>query len=476
MYRYKSETQSTFLIVPFAIKSSYEETIEKITNAEFVKKKNNESEKIWKEESFNQHRLFAHINRLIDKDSIHKNEAIGTRFALKHEARATFNLPKNNNDLMEFTPDGQKFQFAISGVHFYLFETQTGFVVFDIKYPIGQEIDDIILCNYYLKKIYQYKDELRYFKRTGKNTYDEEKVSFCQLVQEFLSNVTVDTYFEEIKKLPSYALIYSSVLMDSNYNSVQDNNKQLLTYLFRMRRSFKETYAAAPSEYDPDNNDEIIQLFENSFWGVSLEGAAHIAYLKNDESDTFFKETHAANIRDVYFYLYILVLNQYYTLQYFSILASRLPATLEEYLEDKKDAQKDMESLKSKMVFFILRCSFKQVSFITHQTALYEMFRRVLRIEDLMDELHLEIEALSSITEMEKSKRSKKIENIILAVTTGFVILSTINDSTGLISFIDNSHWPANKSYTPWIATPLWGGIGLGGIYLVRKILELRKK
>ncbi|NGY80464.1 hypothetical protein F6Y02_41600 (plasmid) [Bacillus megaterium] len=242
-----------------------------------------------------------------------------------------------------------------------------------------------------------------------------------------------------------------------------------------MRKSFKDTYNAAPSEFEIDGHDEILQLFENSFWGVSLEGAAHIAYLKGNEGDIFFKDTHAQNVREVYFYLYILALHQHYTLQYFSTLVSRLPATLEKYLETKKNGQKAIENLRARMVFFTLRCSFKQVSHISHQTSLYEMFRRALRIEELMDELHLELEALASITEIEKSRRSQRIQNIILYVTTLFVMISVTNDSMGIVTFIDTSNWPANKIITPWVAGTMWTFIVGSSMYLIAQILHKRK-
>ncbi|NGY85259.1 hypothetical protein F6Y05_02360 [Bacillus megaterium] len=92
-----------------------------------------------------------------------------------------------------------------------------------------------------------------------------------------------------------------------------------------------------------------------------------------------------------------------------------------------------------------------------------------------MDELHLELEALASITEIEKSRRSQRIQNIILYVTTLFVMISVTNDSMGIVTFIDTSNWPANKIITPWVAGTMWTFIVGSSMYLIAQILHKRK-
>ncbi|MGE8021532.1 hypothetical protein ACQKOM_21950 [Peribacillus frigoritolerans] len=472
--QHKTVKQTTYLVIPFALQTDYVSALEKLCASTYTKRSGQKA-KLWKEKKFSRQRLFAHISNLIDRKASEKNESIGTRLVLEESAKPSFGLPNNRNINLIFTPDKENFNFSIGNVELYLFETQVGFVVFDILYKEHENINNIILSNYYLKKIYQYKDNLRFLKKTGRDQQVEVNVSLYSLVEAFLSEVQVETYFEDVKQHPSHAIVYSSALLESDFRKEKNYNKQLLNYLFQMRKSFKDTYDAPPSEYEIDGHNEIIQLFENSFWGVSLEGAAHIAYLKDNEADIFFKDTHTKNVREVYFYLYILALHQHYTLQYFSTLVSRLPANLDDYLETKKNSRKSVENLRSRMVFFTLRCAFKQVSHISHQTSLYEMFRRALRIEELMDELHLEIEALSSITEIEETRKSKKIQNIILYVTTFFILISTTNDSMGITTFIDTSHWPSNKLITPWVAGAMWTLIAGGSFYLIIQLLIRRK-
>lgn len=472
--QHKTVRQTTYLVIPFAIATDYGNTLKKIYSSTYTKR-NGKKEKTWKEKKFSKQRLFSHINNLIDEQALEKNEAIGTRFILEEAAKTSFNLPNNRNISLAFTPDNKSFSFSIGNIELYLFETQVGFIIFDILYEDGENINNIIHSNYYLKKIYQYKDDITYFKKTGPDQQVKINISLYSLVEKFLNNVEIATYFEDVKQHPSHAIVYSSTLLDSNFKKEDNYKDQLLRYLFQMRRSFKDTHDAPLTEQQVDGHNEIIQLFENSFWGVSLEGAAHISYLKDNEADIFFKDTHAQNIREVYFYLYILTLHQHYSLQYFSTLVSRLPPNLEDYLKNKKKAQESVENLRSKMVFFTLRCAFKQVSHISHQTSLYEMFRKALRIEELMDELHLEIEALSSITEIKESRRTNKIQSVILYVTTFFVLISTTNDSMGIVTFIDTSHWPANKLITPWIAGTLWFSIVGGLFFLITQLFFKRK-
>lgn len=432
-----AESQITRLIIPFAFNGDLNTVIEQIKSETYINNKGI-GKPLWKPKNFNRQRMFLHISHLLDDSRIEK-ESIGIRFSLQEGARTSISLPNNRKKIIRFKPKSEEFLLTIGDIELYIFETQIGFIVFDILHQDHSYTENIIRCNYFLKKMYHTSDCLSYNRKIDRDTSVQETISFSYLIKKLTKTLDVEMFFESINDEPSYANLYSSILLPQSFTNKEDYKNTLLNYLYQMRRSFKETYRSAEKEFQLESNNEIIQLFENSYWGVSLEGAAHIAYLTNDQlTDTFFKDNHTHQVKETYFYLYMLALHQHYTLQYFSIQASRLPSRLKDSMKSKQRAT--IEDLKSKMIFFTLRSSFKQVSHITHQNSLYEMFRSALRIDDLIEELNMEIEALTSITETERQKRTKKFETSILIITTIFVIISTINDSAGIIQFLNNTN------------------------------------
>ncbi|NGY80463.1 hypothetical protein F6Y02_41075 (plasmid) [Bacillus megaterium] len=212
---HKVVKQTTYLVIPFALNTDYISALKNLLSSTYTKRDGHE-EKLWREGTFGRQRLFAHISNLIDRNAIKKKESIGTRLILEEPARSFLNLPNNRNTYLTFTPDKESFNFHLGNIELYLFETQVGFVVFDILYEEGEKIDNVILSNYHLKKIYQYKDDLKFLKKIGRDQQVEVNVQLYKLIETFLKGVQVETYFEDIKKRPSYAIVYSSTLIGAN--------------------------------------------------------------------------------------------------------------------------------------------------------------------------------------------------------------------------------------------------------------------
>lgn len=170
-----------------------------------------------------------------------------------------------------------------------------------------------------------------------------------------------------------------------------------------MRRSFKGSYKPAVNEYDLNHHAEVYHPFENSYWGVSLEGMANLTHLtKDSKTNRFFLGNYYGNLERSYSYLYLLALHQRYALLNTTIQAAQLPNTMNAYLQsDDPKAKEQLQMLKEKMVFFTLRSSHRQVSSSTHQSKLYEIMRSVFKIEELMNELHFKLDTILHITSMQ---------------------------------------------------------------------------
>ncbi|MBA4495685.1 hypothetical protein ACFO25_03190 [Paenactinomyces guangxiensis] len=458
------ERQITYLVIPFAYLMPYETAVQTLASAT----KAGSNTCLWRLKNDSKQQLFQHVDHLIDC-SPGQNEAIGKRLVLEPAGKSAHWLPNNTKELVTFTPAGESYAFSIGEIVVYLFETQVGFMVYEIRYPSGTAVDDLISCNYYLKKISQYRHKIHRKPRPKQPEKVRQTLCLGETTLNLLSEIKVETFFENAKGLPRRALVYSGIVLDKSVWGRPDTEYEnlLKNYLFLMRRSFKKTYLPAESEFNLTDNPEVLQTFQNSYWGISLEGAAQVSHLvENEKTNQFFLENHINNVKRTYFYLYILVLHQYFALQYFSILASRLPFRSEDHFQKINPSAKDrpsVESLKNRMVLFKLRSSFKQVSHITHQANLYVLMRTAFRIEELMEELQLELDAITALIDMEDNDRRNRNQNAIMIASFFFVIISVLADGWSVSENIDKGlsfkqYW-GYISFGILIALLLFGGL-----------------
>lgn len=277
------------------------------------------------------------------------------------------------------------------------------------------------------------------------------KFNFNDKIIEMLENCKVETFFYDLilnkngnKVLyPEKAIVYNVAIIEGLRGGVQEDVNDfeniLNNYLFRMRRSFKESYIPSKAELKIDANEEVQRIFDNSFWGVAREGCTNIAYLTGGAGDSFLTGNYISRTKDTYFYLYLIVLQQYYGLLYFGREISKLPGTIDKY--GRQEIER-IKKLKDQMQFFYLKCMFNEVSNITHQTKVYHAMRKVLGIENLISELFYEINTISSIINTEIDNRREKRTKILSVIGAAFVFISTVSSvwqiSSGFI----------NKDYT----------------------------
>ncbi|MCD8510599.1 MAG: hypothetical protein LRY73_12490 [Bacillus sp. (in: Bacteria)] len=289
----------------------------------------------WEISSFKDSKnLFDHVNHLIPSQESYYNGTIGRRFQLKETSREKYDLPTNKSQKMYLiTKKGEEFSFKIERVYLFLFETEVGFLVYDIEHT-SSNIDTIVLTNYQLKHLHHlYSGELLHQKEYFLKKQNGEGVSLSpegdwrtmsSITIQLLQDITVKNYFSSLNGEPETGLVFNFILMDEGFRFEDKMHEKLSRNLFNLRRSFKESYKPSPLEFDLDNNPQILQLFQNSYWGVSLEGLSNIAYLTGDSvTDEFFR-----NYQDklvAYFYIYLLALHQRYGFIHLNAMASELP-------------------------------------------------------------------------------------------------------------------------------------------------------
>jgi hypothetical protein len=405
-------------IIPFAFNKDY------IEAKKDLDKQFNDTNKIWERKKFGGgQRIFEHVKHLI-YDSDDSKETIGIRYELRDSSRAAIGLPGNAKEKLVLkikkgskqNSEIKEYEYKIKKVHLYVFETQIGFIGLEIEYDFKNiQLEDIIEGNYNIKNVVQNIDSI-YHRRKVKvsETLDanktlnlDEPLPMREVIKNVTRDLEVTTFFENESGLPKQALVYNAVcLSDTNLEK-----SFIETSIYEMRRLFRKSYK--PSDYDIkiEGNEETLQLFENCYWGASLEGVVNIYHLTDDkETNTFFTGTYKGAIEKTYLYFYIIALHQRYALLNFSKAASQVKKTNSIGKEDL-DIVKTIKDEKIKIAYFNLRCAFKNLSNITHQNKVYYLIRETLKLEDLSAEVNNELFGLAEILENQEEKILKAEQN-----------------------------------------------------------------
>lgn len=421
--------QQNYHIIPFAYEKPYLEAIESFKTKCITKdeKKIN----VWRDKVFNdRQRIFSHINELIEsKNPV--NCTIGMGFVLEEASRKKYNFTANKNRSISFIGKDVNFDFSIPEIEVYIFESQIGFVC--LKAHIKSDVaEEIIEGNYNIKNLYQNKDKF-FTENFVDGSKKIENIPIHSSIEKILEDLKVNTYFENDDKFPKQSLVYNVLFLEENPGC-----EKIEKYMYKMKRLFKDTYIPCKRELNLDNCKDSLQLFDNSYWGISLEGFANLVYLVDDEkTNAFIKGNYKGSVGSTYYYMYLLTLYQRYSLLNFSVKTSEVKR-LNNIDDVDESTISNLSELKHDIAYFYLRGIFNNISNITHQAMLYDLMRENLRIDELMNELNSELDGVKTILEERKSKKleeeSKELENkkdsfnrFIAIFSVVFVVIQTAN-------------------------------------------------
>lgn len=442
------------LIVPFAYGKPFTDCAEAIDTDYFETK------------DLQTDRLFDYAEHLVTADRM-RHEAVGTRWVMRQGARKAYGLPSNFNHPITCRVKEQEWTFSITGVELYLFETQVGFLQYNIAFPDELPLDEQIEAVYYLKKLKNYSHSLHFEQKKSKEAYETRSLQLSELSVGLLSGFEPKTFFEGNRDHPTEALVIQSVAIN---RMAEEAEPEIGHFLFHMRRSFKSTYKASATEKEVLQHPNLLRIFENSTWGISLEGLANIV-TETDDSATnqFFDTQYFHHVSNTYVYLYLLVLHQKYALLHLSNEASHLTHMLDNHRDDPAEQSRVLSHMNDRIVWFLLRSSYKYVSRSSHHAELYEWMRSRLQIEELFEEIHEATGALRALIEtaerqqrMEQEEQKKnhfeRFNRKITGITVTFLPLTVV---TGIYSL---------DMLKP-LQTPVWfAGFTLGA-YLLTYLL-----
>ncbi|QHS23352.1 hypothetical protein GWK91_10485 [Virgibacillus sp. MSP4-1] len=454
----------TYLIMPF----TYSRPFEQVTSLPFFQLKKMTTEKV-----------YDHIEKLISEE----DKRIGKSFSLDHNCRTKVGLPNNKNKPITYKVKHHSFDLIIEDIDLYLFDTQVGFLVYHIRLSDSANsisIEDFILTNYHLKKFYFKHNEMYFYDKKSKDEWMQKPVDFQQISEWLTADISVDAFFDQHSSKLNHSLIYTAAYMEK---PEADVDQQMLKYIFYLRKSYKHSYLPAKQELDLEMNEDVYQPFENSYWGVANEGIVNLSYeTGHPATDLFFQRDFFQKLESTYFYLYILLLYQKYSLLHMSVKAGEIRQELEgkEYAEKLKV----MNQYKFEIVDFTVRGFYQQVSYITHHSEFYDKIKKRLGIPELHEELKSEVDALTSFIEAVASneqqtreeserKKSERTNFFIQLATLLFLPITTVTGFFGmnipLISELGDDHF-----YYSLIVSYMIAGV-IFGVYKIRKSRQDRK-
>lgn len=337
----------------------------------------------------------THLNpNICQKLSSKTSSEIGRSYALKLEARKLFDLPSNNSTIEFITRNNNTFYVKLRNVYLHIFETNVGFLEFEWEI-LADNMLDYLNANYFLNELKS--NENKFYVKTGIN--EKKELNFIQTTQkifDLIKNVEYFTNNSNNKLSNTLTLTYTTIMLNSKNENIND-------YLNKLKNNFKESYLTVESNnYHP---------FENLYWAGSLRGCVNISYLTGKQGpDTFLKNTIESYANNSYFYLYLLVLNQRFTIQKqiekLSIIDKNLIKHDENVLDDEIN---NINELLIESNLFSTRCEFNLPSEIDHINAFYNEIRKNQKIDILTTDFNNKLKSTKDLLDNYKIIKTEKL-------------------------------------------------------------------
>ncbi len=255
-------------------------------------------------------------------------------------------------------------------VHF--FESNIGFLVIDFTHYLTELIDFVNL-NFYLTEL-----KINKGNSNKTNFIKSDKVNDISII-DICKNIINDKSINFIE--------YKPVIFDYIYTNEKVDDDLLISQLFNnAKESFK--FKSVP---------KTLQVYENSQWGASVNGVVNVSYevedITTNKSFGKFKD----NVNEVYFYLFLNVLNQKFALSKFvdSIKYNVVPNLSYDELKDEYDK---CISLKKSLSQFIHRNFFDVPSTNSYINSYFDHIYDAFEIDVLHQFLKNEIISLAEIS------------------------------------------------------------------------------
>lgn len=427
--------------------------------------------------------LFLHIQKDISRNPAYLNESIGSAWVWNK------NSTKDISIIGVYTVENIDHLFNIDSSGIFLFKTGIGILWFEIGYK-DTEIEFMIKLNCVLKdisfsdrrfKLYRKhidsielnSDEMEVTNSPSSNAFKVvnkkdlyirsgrlsglEKVkkvyckslegddqyfadiensadySFADFIADSLAPLEVLSFFtdkisssEKVEFKPDKAYIFSVVVLEHDSILTDEKTRE---YLYWLKRGYKQSYLP-PSE---DRQNDLYRPFENSYWSASMEGCANIVRLtlSNNVANIFFKTTYWDRF-ETYFFIYILVLHQHYTLLDISAKIGKLPIYMKYYVKFRSRIATDLNRYNEMINLFSMKIYTAQISHISHQNELYNYLTDKLGIKASVNEMRDTLQVVNDIVQNSTQNRNSMNFRIFVILSGIFALIQSVNNLAAL--------------------------------------------
>ena len=387
------------------------------------------------------------------------------KFYVDPSKRRNISLSFNASDKLELN------HFNIDNVRIHIFNTGIGFLELNYSFFMPG-LESIINTIYKLKMLKG--DSLKkviFRKKIGKDDYLYDDINIYDFIRDLLKmigNISISNVNTE-------ALTYNLVLLEKNKNDIS-----LQKLAFKLSRGYKDSYKIKQD----DVTLSVYNEFDNITWGFSLEGATCVARLCDDVITNDFIENNLfslnGNLQTVYFMMYLLILNQRYSL--FSIQNK-----LDRFIREKDSFNNEMlltfKKIKNEIILFNSSAILFDVGENTLYSKYYDKLFKTNRIHQLIEEYKIKansIEQQLDIFKIEVEQQKTKVEN---KKNKTINKIGKIGVIVALIAFLPNFESVMQKllnefsiSYEDIPLMTILLGIGIFGITIYEIVIYYIKK
>ncbi|MBQ8548134.1 MAG: hypothetical protein IJ427_06500 [Lachnospiraceae bacterium] len=369
-------------------------------------------------------------------------------YCLECDARAYIGLPRRKDESMLFhtreKKEGNPYSVAVNEIALYLFESGVGFVEMECGFE-SQSVSDYISCNYFLTEI---KSGANYFVAQKRVWNVEEKreertetrFTVRELLQKVLEPVSgVKEFYSEKEwgHTQEKGIIYS-------YLYLEEKTEDFERWIHNIRNNYKETYKVLQRYKSLEEDPNVRQQFENSYWVTSYNGTINVSHkTDNDATNLFFEKDFFSKMHSTYYILFLAVLHQRFALLK-AMTESVEISNLNLGYEDTKRQLVQIGDYRLQVHRLKCRAFFEKPSYVQHVNDYYELIETSYCVDELYSDLSMRLEEVEQICDVYverinaheerlSKRRNAKVEIFVSVFGTIVGLLTVLNEAWELL-------------------------------------------
>ena len=299
-------------------------------------------------------------------------------------------------------------------VRIFLFESHAGFLEIEFDFEENTiDYDTYLSTNYSLQRSYHNSaGTFSWEKSVSEGKTETMSFSVEELAKQIFEIMgcvhNIGKHYTKDKvKFDYLPQIFTYGLFDKKPDDIDE-------FIFKIKKNFKDSYKF-PDEKNALNK-YTYQMFENSYWGHSLNVSANISFKTGDcRTDAFFSDEHfVKSLATTYYFLYMCVLNQRYGIVIQKGKLSQFDDLNSDEYYTLKASLKKVQKYKIDALKFKYKSFFKVPSAVEHINDYYRHLCASKNIEELyksfIDDLNSNELVYSTIVKKKNEDKSEMEE------------------------------------------------------------------